>query len=532
MTQGRERIEHIIVLMMENRSFDHMLGYLDHPGLPNLRDLDVSCPVDPAQPTGKRIGTSDDASEVLGADPDHSHESATLQMYGRQDAKPGDEGRMDGFIRSYEIKINDGSLRKTTPRERTLSWLLGLPARIWGFLRRKPVPKKPRPRDIMKCFSEDKVPILSTLAKEYAVLTNWHASVPGETWPNRNFAHAATSDGQANIKPGFYTNATIFDQLTTPAERRWRIYHDGVPQVWVFSGLWLGGRDEFKKIDQLYTDIANDQLQPYSFVEPNHGIPWGLSNSQHPGDNLTAKAGFIAGEQLMADIHNALVARPDVFAKTHFLIVYDEHGGFFDHVPPQPVPSPDDKTGPTGFDFTVTGVRVPAVAISPLIPKGHVDPTFYEHATIPKTVRQQFANHLSSLTRRDEHANDLLANLPLLDTPRADCQAVTAEPPPILPAEELAAPKKLNDLQADILELGGAVKTAIDNPPSPPLPAPPPMGVDPGLPPVIAGPGLPRFEDVPFDPGPAVAEAASKRELEPGSTASQRIEDVVAFFNA
>lgn len=473
----RDRIRHVIVLMMENRSFDHLLGFLPHPSpdYPHLARLDVSCPVDPADPDSERIPPTPDATPVLGADPDHSHEAAMLQLYGG--AGETDPAPMNGFIRSFALKL--AGTPPTRPRSvasRVLKWVLDTVVALWHLIKPPPMPEVPEPETVMRCFPEDQAPVLSALAKEFAVMVNWHASVPGETWPNRNFAHAATSDGTTNIEIRFYDDVTIFEQLTEQGAT-WRIYHDGPAQVWAFWRLWFGDRTHFEDNATLLDDIRDDKLPAYAFVEPNHGILGGPGNSQHPGSNTTSGDSFLGGEELMADIYNALVDNPAVFAKTLLLITYDEHGGFFDHVPPQQVATlPGNDT----FDFGITGVRVPAVAISPLIPKGFIGDDFYEHASIPKTVRTQFANAADPLTKRDAAATDLLATLPLLPTARTDCPRI--DPPRrSLVAVPDPEDRKLNDFQASLLELAGAVKTQLEQPTLREATTRPPFQPDPTL---------------------------------------------------
>lgn len=111
----RSRIKHIIVLLMENRSFDHLLGYLKHddPDYPNLDKVKPSCPVNPARPNGRRVSTTANASSVLGNDPDHSHQAVMLQMFGRKGTPGVGTPSMTGFIESYRHKVEEGSLRPT-----------------------------------------------------------------------------------------------------------------------------------------------------------------------------------------------------------------------------------------------------------------------------------------------------------------------------------------------------------------------------------------------------------------------------------
>jgi phospholipase C len=525
--ENRHRIEHVVVLMLENRSFDHLLGFLDHPdaAYPRLDRLRPTCPEDPAKPAGRRVAAAAGASAVLGNDPDHSHQAAMLQIHG---------GEMSGFIASYERQIDRGTLRPLTWWEKLGSTVQRLWARFRNWLSRRPDPILAKPDEIMKCFPDREIPVLGTLAKRYAVLTDWHASVPGETWPNRQYAHAATSHGTANIEPGFYTDRTVFE-LLDDAGRDWAVYQDGVAQVWVYPRLWLDGLGRFHGMERFFEDVAAGTLPAYSFVEPDHGYGAGEGNSQHPGNNTIKGESFLAGERLLADIHDALLARPDLFAKTLFLVTYDEHGGFFDHCPPHDVTRPDehvyvlhDDAGRETyrFDFSLSGVRVPAIAVSPLIPAGTVDGTFYDHASIPATVRAQFAPDAEPLNPRDDAANDLLAHLPLLPEPRTDLRPFAAATPAAATAAGAAqgTGKRLNEFQASLVSLAGAVRTARERraaAAAEAADAPPTFSLR-----NAAG-------DVPaFEPDPATRAAAEARLLPPGSPAERAVADVVAEFES
>jgi phospholipase C len=270
------------------------------------------------------------------------------------------------------------------------------------------------------------LPALATLAKSFSICTRWHCSVPGATWPNRLFAHSGTSDNTVDIEPGLYENGTIFDRLNEVSEG-WHIYHDpsSLPQVAVFSRLT--DPDNVKNwyaLSDFARHVENEKLPAYSFIEPRHDGP--VSNSQHPGNNdyrrLPDKDGltdFQRGERLIAWIYETLRNKPQVFNKTIFIITYDEHGGFYDHVPPPtnavaptPIDMPQRKSDwplfvgwfieqPTShFKFTVLGPRVPAVVVSPLI-KPQVDRTIYDHSAIPATVRKLFAPTTKPLSERE-----------------------------------------------------------------------------------------------------------------------------------
>ena len=411
---ARERIEHVVVLMLENRSFDHMLGLLpdseNYDGVVIGNDRFTNRD-DPAVKTSTAHPATDDAGTVFPVDPDHSHEAVLAQMQTDADGRPN-----AGFVASYRAKCG--------------------PQRLADAANTKP------PYDlgslVMRVHRPEAVPVLSRLATQFAVATKWFSPVPGETWPNRNFVHASTSDGAVNIEFGAYTDPTIFELLEkhrgrTPQRRRsWRIYHDGPTQVMAFRKLWnpqrIGNWDPITKFAE---HVAANDLATYSFIEPNHHTPVarqmnGNSSSQHPGNNSVAiqsfpgatredGADFLRGEQLIAQTYQALQANPAVFEKTLLVITYDEHGGLFDHVPPPPTTPPAD--GHNGgilrsvigifvrrhvdFAFDRLGMRVPAVLVSPWIEPGQVDNAVRDHSAVPRTLRELFAPDADPLSARE-----------------------------------------------------------------------------------------------------------------------------------
>ena len=162
----------------------------------------------------------------------------------------------------------------------------------------------------MRCLDPLTVsPILARLALEFAVCDAWFSSVPGETWPNRNFAHAATSDDASDIELGFYYHPTIFEQLDA-AGASWRIYHDGPAQAWCFRHLWREGSwldrmlhrrptiaNWFPRDDFIAHAAAGD-LPAYAFIEPTHLVTpaaAGTTNSQHPNNNRHGTADWFVG---------------------------------------------------------------------------------------------------------------------------------------------------------------------------------------------------------------------------------------------
>lgn len=499
--------------MLENRSFDHLLGYLDHPNrcFPNLGRIKPSCPVRPDEPRGEVVRTTPTAEPTLGVDPDHSPEAVREQIFGRDRPAAGAAPNMRGFVHSYALKISGHSPRKMNP-------VLAIAGKAWRWLKARWQQLLHRPNvtavgaDIMRCFSPAGAPVLADLARHYAVFDHWFASVPGETWPNRNFAHAATSHGETKIKLKFYDDPTIFDRL---GDGGWRIYHQGVPQVWAFPSTWITPerRANFRDTSLLFADLANGDLPKYTFIEPDHGFGPGEGNSQHPGNNTTSDASFRGGEDLIARIYNALAANHELFTRTLFLVTYDEHGGLFDHEKPIAVPQPDHLTDDDGFDFRMSGIRVPAVAISPLIPQGWLDCRKLDHAAIPRTVRAQFGRDAEWLTERDRQAADILDGLPLLDNARTDRLTFDTTGPADLMATTLEAGpaiENLNDLQASLASLAGAVHNALTTGAGEPFAA-----MDAGLP--------------AYEPTANLAAAAQDRQLEPA--AQRDIAEVLAQFS-
>jgi phospholipase C len=425
-------IEHVIVLALENRSFDHMLGFLQHPD-PRFDGLRAPGPHENPGWAGRpAVPATPDATDVIPVGPGHSHESVLEQLAFRgTGAARGPTNQ--GFVTNYErvcrglLPARYGGLFGPLVNW-WLRWRSGDDQDIQG---RGPL--------VMRCQPPENIPVLSTLALEFAVCTRWFCSVPGETWPNRNFMHAGTSDGESNIQVRTYTDRTIFELLEEETGKKWHIYHSDTPQAWAFPELWdtPGRHARWYPLDEFPRHVEKGTLPAYSFLEPNHRPPWdtldqpsvigtpGTSNSQHPENNLVSNESygefvpddtdFSRGEKLIARIYEALRANPEVFERSVLVITYDEHGGFYDHVPPPcGVPNPGDPRSRLGrliefflsrktasFDFTVLGPRVPAVVISPYVSAGTVDDTVRDHAGIPATLRAIFAPNAAPLTRRD-----------------------------------------------------------------------------------------------------------------------------------
>jgi phospholipase C len=410
-------IEHVFVVMLENRSFDHMLGFSKIQGLDavdgHATEIDgLSGNESNPSPAGGSVRVSSDAEFVMNGDPGHEFENVRLQLCGKGRAYSSPSpplGKIDPNITNSGYVEDYGS-------------------------------KDPRsPGEVMRCFSAINLPVLTTLAKEFAICDHWFSSMPGPTWPNRFFLHAASAAGLDHSPPKpnelgamlsidgyWFEHGTIFDRLDQKGIE-WAIYHgDEFPQVLAIKGM-IAKMEHFHWFNEFDKDVADSSYSnAYTFIEPSwHGLNhFRCGNSQHPMDDVTR------GERLLKQIYQSIRKSPHW--KTSLLIItYDEHGGFYDHVAPPTAVAPGDRVTEAennryNFNFQQLGVRVPTVIVSPFIPKGTIDHRVYDHTSVLSTIEALF--DLKSLTARDEAAprvNGLLS----LTNPRTDAPETLPDPP-------------------------------------------------------------------------------------------------------
>ncbi|MGA2102806.1 MAG: alkaline phosphatase family protein [Candidatus Sulfotelmatobacter sp.] len=403
MPPGLDQLQHIVVLMMENRSFDHMLGSLKavNPLIdgvtPDLNNPDTNGNPVPAQPLAE-------FQAQLQPDPDHHFPAVDLQIFGGS-TDPNRVANMQGFVKSYFNQQQDvGHSQK-----------------------------------IMYYFAQNQLPVLTTLALQFAVFNRWFASIPGPTICNRAFAHYGTSFGRVDMNL-IYLNEpfkSIYDRLigANPKHTSKLYYYDTTSSTMEITNLLQNQPELFGTYDQFLDDCAKGNLTDYSFIEPNFNDHEGdsgeeVANDQHPDHNVQA------GELFIASIYNAVKSSP-LWPNTALLIVYDEHGGIYDHVVPPACP-PDQFTASvndtgTGmpFAFDRLGVRVPAILVSPWIPAGTIVNRVFDHASIPATVTKFFLGDYSPRSPRETNADvfiepnsgtvDPARNLLSLDVMRTDC---------------------------------------------------------------------------------------------------------------
>jgi len=375
----------VVVLMMENRSFDHLLGWL--PGA-NGKQTGLSY----ADQTGAAqaswpLGT--DGQGCAYRDPAHDWESI---------AKQYNAGKVDGWLQTAPVGDH-------------------FPI---GY------------------YTAEHVPVLGALAQNYTTFDNYFCSVQAATWPNRFYQLCATTDVDQS---GFFPTEvakrpskielSIFDRLRDKGLTG-GYYYWSEPMSLLFQSQKYD--DISYKQEQFFTDAKAGKLPNVTFIDPDYGSIaefLGVSNDYHPHGNIQSGEGYVA------DVYNALKASPQ-WDRMVFVLNFDEHGGFYDHVVP-PTCIDDTDPGAPGMrpDFKRLGFRVPAIAMGPFAPKKIDSSGPYEHCSILKMIEWRW--DLEPMTARDANAKNLADALDFSTTrPAFDLAPFTAPPlaqcPPAAPA--------------------------------------------------------------------------------------------------
>ncbi len=334
----------LVVLMMENRSYDHLLG--SRSLVERLPGDGLTAAMSNRALDGAAVGihAADPAALCLLDDPAHGWESSRAQWNG---------GLNDGFVRVHAERY--GAARMQTP---------------------------------MSFLGRAELPVTHALADVGASCDRWFASLMGPTWPNRMYLHSGQSNGRKNNdlpEGGAFTWPTIWDRLND-AGIPWGYYYSDLPFVALFPHL--GVEQLHPVIWKFHDDAAAGTLPPVVFIDPAFS-----ANDDHPPHHP------MMGQMLIQSIYDALAASPQ-WPGCMLVVTYDEHGGFFDHVSP---PTAADDRAADGFDQL--GFRVPTVVAGPWVRRGHVSSVVRDHSSV---LRQIAATHgLPPLGARDAAAADL-----------------------------------------------------------------------------------------------------------------------------
>jgi len=362
---GLDRIEHVVVLMLENRSFDHMLGYLSLEG--GRDEVDGLRPGMANDHGGRRYPIHHLAATYFPDerwDPEHTAAATDRQING---------GAMDGFPASYADTLAGRGVDD------------GDPGVVMGY------------------YNASDLPVFDHFAAEFCVCDRWHSSVAGATWPNRLYAIAGSAGASRDDLKVPIHHEYSFVRYLDAAGVSWRWYSHDIATLRLADVTYrVGHREHFAYLQKLklvfktrgrgllylnedaasfLEDAAYGRLPAVSWIDPNFndfnliGSP---PNDDHPPSDV------IHGQELALLVYNALASGPR-WDKTLLIVFYDEHGGFFDHVTPPEHPPDDNPTV-----FTRYGVRVPAFVISPWVRPRSVSHKLVDHATIPKTILKRF----------------------------------------------------------------------------------------------------------------------------------------------
>lgn len=371
-----EKIDHIVVLMMENRSFDHMLGYLKLEGAnPDVDGLDAGMSNSDGSGTAYEVHRL--PGTVFQLDPGHGPEEVDEQL----------RNHNGGFVINYENEHGD----------------------------------KPTfdPASIMGYHNGSSLPVYDHLARNFCICDRWFCSVPGATWPNRLYAVTGKSQGKDNRMPPIYDLPSFVRHLDA-AEVPWSWYAHDIASLRLIDGkyrvlhgskfFWFDRRTWVNPVTFL-DHAASGNLPAVAWIDPNFEdlpiIGPNESNDDHPPSDV------MAGQDLVLKLYNAVVNSP-AWKKTLLVIVYDEHGGFYDHVKPEDAADDDS-------DFRKFGVRVPAIVVSPWVERGKLSHKVFDHTSIIKTILLRFCRRpdgtIPDMGARVNHAEQL-GTLLTLSTPR------------------------------------------------------------------------------------------------------------------
>ena len=371
-TLAESPFRHVVVLMLENRSFDHMLGALQ-ASIPGLDGVPPDSPRTNPDLTGRPIRQLPVAKDIVDRDPKHETENALAQL----------DNKNTGFVQDFQSSYRDWTEEEI--------------------------------QAVMAYHGEDTLSAHHRLAKTFAVCDRWFSPVPGPTWTNRLFAMSGTSVGRVKMPEGIfhpnlhrYPQPSVFRRLAE-AKRSCRIYYGDFPLALLLQDCRkLSSRKWFSPIGDFAADAAGDESQfpDFAFIEPRYLL---VANDDHPPHPVRA------GEWLLGQVYDAIRANQALWESTLLVVTFDEHGGFYDHAPPPSAKPPDAHVDEYAFDRC--GVRVPTLLISPWI-KQQVLHTECDHTALLRSLQGKWG--LGDMGKRVASAPDIIAGIRMAAELRTD----------------------------------------------------------------------------------------------------------------
>ncbi len=400
--------DHLVVVMMENHSFDNVLGSLAED-----RDDVEGLSFEGGQATNKNPGTPATDPEVTAFALRDTSQAPHVTQSWKATHEQINGGAMDGFVRTSNT---------------------------------------PEP---MGYYTREVLPFAYSLASQFTLANRWFSSVPGPTYPNRRFllagtAYGCTTTALDTLFDGSPPHGTIFDRLSEQ-HISWCDYFTDVPMTMVIPGIILKHLDHHHKIDRFYQDCKNGTLPQVSFVDPGAGVLASLIShlgamptvvkdalkligaalhEMPPGETEEDPQSMYYGELWAHGVLEAVLQSPQ-WERTLLIYLYDEHGGYFDHVEPPAAPKPDGiaprlQPGDPPGDYDMYGPRVPAVVVSPYSRRGGVCNDDCDHTSVLATIEHKW--NLPALTDRDANAATIMGFL--------DSEPTLAHPdPPDAPSD-------------------------------------------------------------------------------------------------
>jgi len=359
---NKDPIEHVIVLMLENNSFDHMFG-----DLPKVRKVDEKSTTNTNTYYGKKYSQTASFDRIVAPEPKHDLKDVLVQT-----SKDENGDDMGGFVRNYVESYS-------CPHQLT--------ADKFG--------------QVMDYYPSGSLPALHQLASEFTLCNRWFSSVPGPTWPNRLFAMTGTSLGRVTMPDGimdlnlhWYDQPTVFDRLDEKGIS-WKVYFGDIPISSILVHQWEPQNAiRHRPMLEFALDASeknSDDFPGFVWIEPTY-LPPG-ANDYHPPHDV------YDGEDLVRRVYDSIRANENLWNSSLLVVLFDEHGGFYDHVPPPATIAPDHHLDEWSFDRL--GVRVPAVLVSPWVENTILSDEF-DHTSLLKYLSDKWK--LGPLGQRTAHA--------------------------------------------------------------------------------------------------------------------------------